>query len=52
MKCMNVVFIVGLPGSGKTTLGKTLAMEPNSLFLDDFMFNVQGSVMDKFAFCG
>lgn len=44
MKCIKVIHIVGLPGSGKTTLGNTLAKSPKSLFLDDFLFDVSGSV--------
>lgn len=31
-----VIFIVGLPGSGKTTLGKKLAAKNNAILLDDF----------------
>jgi adenylate kinase family enzyme len=32
----NIIFIIGLPGSGKTTLGKKLLLEKaNAIFVDD-----------------
>lgn len=40
LQTLNFIIIIGLPGSGKTTLANRMALEiPNAIVLDDFSLN-------------
>jgi len=44
----NFIIIIGLPGSGKTTLANRMALEiPNAIVLDDFSLHYHKDYKDK-----